>query len=161
MKAIGEYFNIDRNTEIINTIKADGVYKTEIDGAEIELTMDDLLVTEKAKEGYIAETNYGVTVILNTTLNESLIERGSVREFISKVQNLRKSSGFEVTDHIEATALSDGYKSCHFVLVEIDLARIAIIILVIKIICAAFTLRNPFFLFSHCTAPFRDIPFRY
>lgn len=109
LKAIGEYFNIDRNTEIINTIKADGVYKTEIDGAEIELTMDDLLVTEKAKEGYVAETNYGVTVILNTTLNESLIERGSVREFISKVQNLRKSSGFEVTDHIEIVASSDDY----------------------------------------------------
>ena len=71
--------------------------------------MDDLLVTEKAKEGYSAETNYGVTVILNTTLNESLIERGSVREFISKVQNLRKSSGFEVTDHIEIVASSDDY----------------------------------------------------
>ena len=109
LKAIGEYFNIDRNTEIINTIKADGVYKTEIDGAEIELTMDDLLVTEKAKEGYVAETNYGVTVILNTMLNESLIERGSVREFISKVQNLRKSSGFEVTDHIEIVVSSYDY----------------------------------------------------
>ncbi len=109
LKAIGEYFCVERNTEIINTIKADGVYRTTIDGAEIELTMDDLLVTEKAKEGYIAETNYGVSVILNTALNDDLIERGSVREFISKVQNLRKSSGLEVTDHIVITALSDDY----------------------------------------------------
>ena len=109
LKAIGEYFNLERNTEIINTIKADGVYKAEIDGADIELTMDDLLVTEKAREGYISETNYGVTVILNTALNDKLIERGSVREFISKVQNLRKSSGLEVTDHIEITADSDDY----------------------------------------------------
>ncbi|MBQ5995423.1 MAG: isoleucine--tRNA ligase [Clostridia bacterium] len=109
LKAIGEYFCVERNTEIINTIKTDGVYRATIDGAEIELTMDDLLVTEKAKEGYIAETNYGVSVILNTALNDDLIERGSVREFISKVQNLRKSSGLEVTDHIVITAFSDDY----------------------------------------------------
>ena len=109
LKAIGEHFNIERNTEIIKTIKSEGVYKTVINDTEIELTMEDLLVTEKAKEGYIAETNFGVTVILNTTLNDDLIERGSVREFISKVQNLRKSSGFEVTDHIEINVTADEY----------------------------------------------------
>lgn len=109
LKAISEHFNLERNTEIINTIKADGVYKTNLDGADIELTMEDLLVTEKAKEGYVSETNYGVGVILNTSLNDDLIERGSVREFISKVQNLRKSSGLEVTDHINITASSDEY----------------------------------------------------
>ena len=109
LKAIGEYFNVDINTEIIKATENGGVYKAVIDGADIELTRDDLLVTEKAKEGYVAETNGGVTVVLNTTLNDSLIERGSVREFISKSQNLRKSSGFEVTDHIAITACSDEY----------------------------------------------------
>ena len=109
LKAIGEYFNVDINTEIMKATENGGVYKAVIDGADIELTRDDLLVTEKAKEGYVAETNGGVTVVLNTTLNDELIERGSVREFISKIQNLRKSSGFEVTDHIAITACSDEY----------------------------------------------------
>lgn len=110
LKAIGEFFkDIENNTVIINTIKADGVYKTNIDDTDIELTMDDLLVTEKAKEGYVADSNGGVSVVLNTTLDDALIERGSVREFISKIQNLRKSSGFEVTDHIEIVANADEF----------------------------------------------------
>lgn len=109
LKAIGEYFNVDINTEIINTVKEKGVYSAVIDGTDIELTMDDLLVTEKAKEGYVIDSNAGITVVLNTALDDDLIERGSVREFISKVQNLRKSLKFEVTDHIALVVSSDEY----------------------------------------------------
>lgn len=109
LKAIGEYFNVDINSQIMSDIKSNGIYKTVIDGTEIELTADDLLVTEKAKEGYVIDTNGGITVVLNTTLNADLVERGSVREFVSKVQNLRKTLKFEVTDHIKVTVSADEY----------------------------------------------------
>ena len=60
----------------------------------------DLFIEIKNKEGFASESNGMVTVILDTTLTSELIEMGNVREIISKIQNLRKDSNLEVTDHI-------------------------------------------------------------
>jgi len=99
----------DRAQEMVIATNDGGVFRTEIDGAEIELTRDDLLVSVKNKEGFVAQSDYGVTVILETSLTDELIEEGYVRELISRVQNMRKESGFEVTDHIALSVSGDEY----------------------------------------------------
>ena len=71
-----------------------------LDGVDELIEKDDLLIEALQKDGYVSESNYGITVVLDTNLTPELIEEGYVREIISKVQNMRKDSGFEVMDHI-------------------------------------------------------------
>jgi len=54
-------------------------------------------------EGYVSESDYGITVVLDTNLTEELLTEGFVREIISKVQTMRKEAGFEVMDKIVIT----------------------------------------------------------
>ncbi len=78
----------------------DGTLKLDLDGRIITLGSDDLLISKNEKEGYAVESDAGVTVALTTVLTEDLIDEGFAREMVNKIQNMRKSSGFEVTDHI-------------------------------------------------------------
>ncbi len=71
------------------------------DGAEIALLEEDLLIEQVKADGFESVGDRGITVVLNTKLTEALLEEGFVRELISKIQTMRKDSGFEVTDHIE------------------------------------------------------------
>ena len=84
-----------------NELDSNGALVLDIDGNEISLTADDLLIETVQKEGYMAESYNGVTVILDTTLTPELIEEGYVRELTSKIQDMRKKAGFEVTDTIK------------------------------------------------------------
>lgn len=81
-------------------LNANGVLKLTIEGQEIELTKDDLLISTAQKEGYVAATDNGYTVVIDTNLTEELLEEGFVREIISKIQTMRKEADFEVQDHI-------------------------------------------------------------
>ncbi len=71
-----------------------------LDGQDIELTREDLLIETAKQERYVSDTEGALTVILDTRLSDELIEEGFVREVVSKVQTMRKEAGFEVTDHI-------------------------------------------------------------
>ena len=71
-----------------------------VGGVEEVLSTEDLLVESAQMEGYVSESDHGMTVVLDTNLTPELIEEGFVREIISKVQTMRKDAGFEVTDHI-------------------------------------------------------------
>ena len=71
-----------------------------VDGNEAVLEKDDLLIEAAQMEGYISDTDHGITVVLDTNLTPELIEEGFVREVISKIQTMRKDAGFEVMDHI-------------------------------------------------------------
>ncbi len=71
-----------------------------LDGETEVLEKDDLLIEAAQMEGYVADSDHGITVVLDTNLTEELIEEGFVREVISKVQTMRKDAGFEVMDHI-------------------------------------------------------------
>ncbi len=82
-------------------LDATGFVTLTVDGESIPLSAEELLIETTRKEGYASQSDYGVTVALDVTLDEALIEEGFVREIISKVQSMRKDSGFEVTDHIE------------------------------------------------------------
>jgi isoleucyl-tRNA synthetase len=73
------------------------------------LLPEDLLIEKIQKEGYVAEGNNGITVIIETNLSDELIEEGFVREIISKIQNMRKEAGFEVTDTISFRVYDNDY----------------------------------------------------
>lgn len=94
---------VDAN-EVVKSVRAGNTFNLNIDGETIALTEADLFIEIKNKEGFASESNGAVTVIIDTTLTPQLIEMGNVREIISKIQNLRKDSGFEVTDHIKLCA---------------------------------------------------------
>ncbi len=102
-KAVGEIRNKLANcnaSEVVKQVRSGKPYKIEVAGQEISLAESDLFIEIKNKEGFASESNGMVTVILDTTLTPELIEMGNVREIISKIQNLRKDSNLEVTDHI-------------------------------------------------------------
>ncbi len=79
--------------------------KVEFDG--IELSLDDVLIVVKNKEGFVSESDGNVTVVLDVSLTEELKQKGLVREFISTIQQTRKDIGLEVTDHIKISVCGD------------------------------------------------------
>ncbi|MCH5251635.1 MAG: isoleucine--tRNA ligase [Lachnospiraceae bacterium] len=71
-----------------------------LEGIDEVLAKEDLLIEAAQMEGYVSESDHGITVVLDTNLTPELIEEGFVREIISKIQTMRKDADFEVTDHI-------------------------------------------------------------
>ena len=78
-----------------------GLLKLPLPGGEVDLTAEELLIETAQKEGYTSVSDRGLTVVLDTTLTQALIDEGFVREITSKLQTMRKEAGFNVTDHIE------------------------------------------------------------
>ena len=97
--------SLDGN-EAMDELKANGAIVLN-DGEEIRLTEEDLLITMVQKEGYVTEADNNTTVVMDTTLTPELIEEGNVNEIISKLQTMRKDSGFEVMDHIKVSILGN------------------------------------------------------
>ena len=86
--------------ELAQKIQNGGVEVITVDGNEIELNAENLLVTMQGLEGFAFAGEGSVGVVLDTTITDELREEGHVREIISKIQNMRKESGFEVADKI-------------------------------------------------------------
>ena len=97
-----ELSNLDGNAAM-DELNATGVLKLQVNGQEIELAKEDLLIDMAQMEGYVSESDYGITVVLDTNLTEELLTEGFVREIISKIQTMRKEAGFEVMDKIKVT----------------------------------------------------------
>ena len=88
-------------TAFVKELNETGKVVLEIGDAKIELVEEDLLIETTKSEKYVSSAENDVTVVLDIELTPELIEEGFVRELISKIQNLRKESGFEVQNHIE------------------------------------------------------------
>lgn len=71
-----------------------------VNGAAIQIEKADLLIEMSQAEGFVASSDKGITIVMDTRLTPELIEEGFVRELISKIQTMRKDAGFEVTDRI-------------------------------------------------------------
>ena len=82
-------------------LKEKGTLTIQVEGVDEALTEEDLLIEAAQMEGYVSDSDHGVTVVLDTNLTPELLEEGFVREIISKVQTMRKDAGFEVMDHIQ------------------------------------------------------------
>ena len=87
-------------TAAMNELRTNGVLKLDINGNNVELTEEDLLIETVQTEGYVSESDGETSVVLDTNLTPELIEEGFVREIISKIQTMRKEAGFEVMDKI-------------------------------------------------------------
>ena len=90
--------------EAMAELKSKGNLTFEVNGSEVVLSEEDLLIETAQMEGYVTEHDGEISVVLDTNLTPELIEEGFVREIISKVQTMRKEAGFEVTDKICVSA---------------------------------------------------------
>ncbi len=80
-----------------------GTLTIQVDGQDEALEKEDLLIEAAQMEGYVSDSDHGITVVLDTNLTPELLEEGFVREIISKIQTMRKDAGFEVMDHIRVS----------------------------------------------------------
>lgn len=114
LKTLGRRFgrNINQVKEILAgldgqkamaELKGKGSLTIQVEGNDEALTEEDLLIEAAQMEGYISDSDHGVTVVLDTNLTPELLEEGFVREVISKIQTMRKDAGFEVMDHIRVS----------------------------------------------------------
>ncbi len=101
-------------SNVVDTVNKGETVKFDADGVEVELAKEDLLISPISKEGFTSESDGKYTVVLSTELTKDLIELGLIREFISKVQQTRKDSGFEVTDHIKITVFASNETNAIF-----------------------------------------------
>ena len=100
---IGEYLKTVEGNAFVDALERDGVVKFDIDGAEIALEKDDCLIAPAQKSGFVSQTEGDMTVVIDTNLTPELIEKGFVREVISKLQTMRKEAGFDVVDRISVS----------------------------------------------------------
>ena len=98
IKSFQKYLNTVDEKEFIDDLK--NKITIELDGEEVEIDESYVEIKVTAKEGFDVEDSNGVFVILDTVLTDDLLREGYAREFISKAQQLRKNSGFDVLDHI-------------------------------------------------------------
>jgi isoleucyl-tRNA synthetase len=84
-----------------------GMFSAELDGTPVTIVREDVTITAQSIEGWLVESGDGLTVALDTMLTPELVKEGLAREFVNRVQNMRKDAGLEVTDririHFEAT----------------------------------------------------------
>ncbi len=100
MKAIAAAIGKFEQAEI-KDLESKGVYTLTIDGVELEISTDDVLINSQDIPGLLVANNKGITVALDITMNEGLIEEGIARELVNRIQNIRKDSGLEITDRIQ------------------------------------------------------------
>lgn len=106
--------------EVVAAVKNGGVYTTNLGGRDVEFAETDLLISTKSGEGFSAESDGKITVALDTSLTQALIDEGYARELVSKIQTMRKDAGFEVTDHIKLGII--GEESFKNIVKEYDVA---------------------------------------
>jgi len=104
--AISAFLSQCNAEEVVAAVKGGGEYY--IESAEATITEEDLQIFTESAKGYVAAADKGITVALDITLSEELICEGVERELISKIQNMRKEAGFEVTDRIRVTFTAEG-----------------------------------------------------
>jgi isoleucyl-tRNA synthetase len=114
-KALGPRFGKDMgliakeiqnlSAEQINELDTKGELSLVISGNSIILTSDDVEISSQDIPGWLVANANGITVALDITLTEELIKEGIARELVNRIQNLRKDSGFEVTDKIKVHLL--------------------------------------------------------
>lgn len=106
MKAIAQIVNNFTASDIKN-IEQNGILEVEVNGKNITLERTDVEITSQDIEGWLVANDGALTVALDVTITEELRKEGIARELINRIQNLRKDSGFEVTDRIDVTFQKD------------------------------------------------------
>ena len=84
-----------------------GTYQVNLGGTSFKVTEEMIIKTLEVKDGYFAQSNQNTTVVLDTTITKELLLEGYAREFVRKVQSLRKEKDLVITDHIKITYCAD------------------------------------------------------
>ncbi|MCH5143303.1 MAG: isoleucine--tRNA ligase [Clostridiales bacterium] len=103
---ISAFLNNCNAKEVVDAVRNGGSYQ--IPGEDIVLLHEDLQIFTESAKGFASAEDKGITVALNTELSEELIDEGVERELVSRIQNMRKEAGFEVTDRIEVYYTAQG-----------------------------------------------------
>ena len=96
----------DLTSEEISRLQSQGSLVVHVNGTEYTIDTNDVEILHEDIQGWLVETDGSLTVALDTALTDELIDEGLAREFVNRVQNLRKDSGFEVTDRIRIQHVS-------------------------------------------------------
>jgi len=91
----------------INEIEKNGEYEISVEGEIIKISREDVEIISHEIEGWLVESDEKVTVAIDTELTEDLIAEGYAREFVNRVQNMRKDAGFDVVDRINVYILGE------------------------------------------------------
>ncbi|MCL9808259.1 isoleucine--tRNA ligase [Flavobacterium luminosum] len=94
--------------EQIAKLEREGEINIVISGNSINLTTQDVEISSQDIEGWLVANSNGITVALDITISDELKKEGIARELVNRIQNIRKDSGFEVTDKIKVTMLNNG-----------------------------------------------------
>ncbi|MFS4468849.1 isoleucine--tRNA ligase [Maribacter sp. 2210JD10-5] len=108
MKQIAQAVN-SFSQEDIQKIEQEGELSVQLENKTIKLQLQDVEISSQDIEGWLVASSGKITVALDVTINEELREEGIARELVNRIQNLRKESGFEVTDKIAIKILKDGF----------------------------------------------------
>ncbi len=100
VKSFAKALNELDSHEVVKKLEEDGKIIMNLDGEDVEIVKDYITVTISAKEGFDVAMANNLFVILDTTLTKDLLNEGYAREFISKVQQMRKANGYDVLDNI-------------------------------------------------------------
>ena len=104
---IGQHLTTLDGNDVVDAFARGEEVSFEIDGTAVTLAKDDVLTSPMQKPGFTSQMDKGVTVVLDTNLTDDLIREGYAREVVSKVQTMRKDTGFEVTDRIHIRYRAD------------------------------------------------------
>ncbi|MBO5068132.1 MAG: isoleucine--tRNA ligase, partial [Clostridia bacterium] len=104
---VRKFFEVCDANAVVSTVKKGETYTAEFEGDTFEFTLDDLLISTESAQGFIAASDNGITVVMDTTVTEELKAEGVERELISKIQSMRKEAGFEVVDRITVNFVTD------------------------------------------------------
>jgi isoleucyl-tRNA synthetase len=95
------------SAEVVQLDQA-GSFSTQVNGADVTIAREDVTIAAQSIEGWLVESSEGLTVALDTTLTPELVNEGLAREFVNRVQNMRKDAGLSVTDRIRIYFESSG-----------------------------------------------------
>ena len=101
IKAFGKALNEVDARETVEELEREGKITLDLGGEDVEIEKDFVTVAISAKEGFDVAMENNLFVILDTTLTPELINEGYAREFISKIQQMRKNNGYEMLDNIK------------------------------------------------------------
>jgi len=116
-KKLGPRFGKDMKTvaaivsgfdqETIAALEKDGEISLKVNEKNTTLSLDEVIISSQDIEGWLVANSGGTTVALDVTITEKLKNEGLARELVNRIQNIRKDSGFEVTDRVEVTVQTD------------------------------------------------------
>jgi isoleucyl-tRNA synthetase len=116
-KSIGKKFGSKTQSiaDLIRNMSNSQIYQLEensrftfsVDNQEYEITIDDVEILSEDIEGWLVASEEGITVALDTTITDELLSEGIAREFVNRIQNIRKSKDFDVTDRIKIEFKAD------------------------------------------------------